>query len=192
MYSRKKGIYEMIVDLIPKSVLYLISEKTGHEVVFNSNYYLKSTFAINVNPLTAFNFLVDIDSEIKWKMHLVEIDQSGYSFMTIFQKNKEKFSNGKFQRNTTIIDNTIYVTDYNEKNVLNIATISSKKKYSYSTITFITLLNNSSPYFYFKSVQNSVTNFISFLRIKLKEDHLILAKTQRLIDSEGETNLNNK
>lgn len=78
------------------------------------------------------------------------MNESNSKFSYTLKMKNDTFISEQFVRNTTIFNRSIIITDYNEKELLNIILLDSIKHNNYTKITTYTLLNNSFNIVYFK------------------------------------------
>ena len=105
---------------------------------------------MRINLLTVFNYVNDIENEIYWKKHLIEVSESNSQYSYKFKGKTDSFDTEKFSRHIKILKNSMIITDYNEKEIFNIIIIESNNNGNYTKIYFYSILNNSMNYLYFK------------------------------------------
>ena len=150
IYSNQKGIKDMLFDFIPPSIKDIVNKSRKSDIIFNNNYYLKSSQIVKVNILTLYNYLIDIDNDIYWKKYLIEVCESNSKYNYTYSDYSENFTTENFSRKTTIFDNSMIIMDFNQIDILNIIILESNNNGDFTKIYFYTLLNNAMNITYFK------------------------------------------
>lgn len=139
---------------MPSSISNYFSIKTSSvnpKVSFNSNYYMKSSITVKMNLITVFNYINEFENDIYWRQSMVEIHESSLKLRYILKSYDDNiFISPEFVRNSRIVNHTIIITDYNEKELLNIILLEPTKRSKHTKISMFTLLNNSFNTVYFK------------------------------------------
>ncbi len=120
-------------------------------VSFNSNYYLKSSITFKMNLITVFNYINQLENDIYWRYSMVEMNESSSKFSYILKSSDNNtFVSPEFVRNSRVVNRSIIITDYSEKEILNIILLEPTKRINHTKISMFTLLNNSFSVVYFK------------------------------------------
>jgi hypothetical protein len=82
---------------------------------------------------------------------MVEINESSSKFSYILKSgDNNTFNSNEFVRNSRLVNRSVIITDYNEKELLNIIILEPTKRSNHTKISMFTLLNNSFNIVYFK------------------------------------------
>jgi len=133
------------------------------------NYFIKSSLIMEINIVTIFNFIMDTKSQINWKTHLHTInidtdkqvnkqtDNASYNFTYKYNDDEFKIENitteyFKKDRSVVIVEST------KDGELINTYVLDADSSWNKTRVKCYSLVNNTLPIYYFKSVFKQLKN----------------------------------